>query len=208
LTGLFLCIFLLEHLIGNLLLFAGEQTFNDYSAFLVSNPVIRFIEIFLFLSLIGHSISGVVVWIRNRRARPRKYEEFRLKENTPLESRITMLTGSIIFIFLVVHLDTFFVPLRLGDIKPSGYQLVVQAFANPWYSLFYLAAFVLLGYHLRHGFQSAFQTMGWVNKSYTPLLNAVAFVFWFLVPLGYAVIPVYFHFTAHGSPASIVIGGQ
>ncbi|MEX0736447.1 MAG: succinate dehydrogenase cytochrome b subunit [Bacteroidota bacterium] len=194
LTGLFLCTFLLEHLIGNLLLFAGEETFNAYSEFLVSNPVIRFVEIFLFASLLFHPLVGLLLWISNKRTRPQKYEVYQLKENTPLASRITMLTGSLIFVFLVVHLYTFFVPLRLAEVKPSGYALVVEAFSSAPYCALYVIALVFLAYHLRHGFQSAFQTLGLRTKSTIGLLDAVAFIFWFIIPLGFALLPIYFYF--------------
>jgi succinate dehydrogenase / fumarate reductase cytochrome b subunit len=135
-----------------------------------------------------------VVWVQNKRARPQKYTVYKLNENAPLASRITMLTGSIVFLFLVVHLRTFFYPLRFAEPKPSGFQLVVDAFASPYYVVFYIVALVLLAYHLRHGFQAAFQTLGLRTKKYTGLLDALAFIFWFLIPLGFATMPIYFYF--------------
>lgn len=205
-TGLFLCLFLLEHLAGNLLLFANDNghLYEEYSRILVSNPIIRAVEILLFLSLAGHALSGLVLWIRNRRARPQKYREFRLDENTPLASRITMLGGSIVFLFLVVHLGSFFFPIRITGTSMTAYELVRQKFSNPWFCLFYVVALVILGYHLKHGFQSAFQTFGLLQKRYKPLLHAVAFLFWFVVPAGFASIPVYFYFFAKGMNSPLV----
>jgi len=196
LTGLFLITFLVEHLIGNLLLFANDsgKIYEAYGEFLVSNPVIRFIEIFLFLGMAGHAILGVILWIKNRMTRPVKYKFFRLKDNATLASRTTIWTGSVIGIFLYIHLKSFFIPSRFAPVKISNYELVMQAFSNPWYDAFYVVALFVLGYHLRHGFQSAFQTLGLRNKTYTPLLDMLAFVVWFLIPLGYATIPVYFYF--------------
>jgi succinate dehydrogenase / fumarate reductase cytochrome b subunit len=196
LTGLFLITFLTEHLIGNLLLFANDRgkMYEAYGDFLVSNPVIRFIEIFLFLGIIGHAILGVILWIKNRMTRPVKYRFFRLKDNSPLASRTTIWTGSVIGVFLYIHLNSFFIPSRFASQKVSSYELVMHAFSNPWYDIFYLIALLVLGYHLRHGFQSAFQTLGLRNKTHAPFLDMLAFVFWFLIPLGYAVIPVYFFF--------------
>jgi succinate dehydrogenase / fumarate reductase, cytochrome b subunit len=207
LTGLFLITFLVEHLVGNLLLFAndGGKIYEAYGDFLVSNPVIRFIEIFLFLGMIGHAILGVILWIKNRMTRPVKYKYFRLKDNSPLASRTTIWTGVVLGIFLTIHLNSFFIPSRFSTEKVSNYELVMQAFANPWYDAFYLVALFVLGYHLRHGFQSAFQTLGLRNKTYAPLLDILAFIFWFLIPLGYAVIPVYFFF--YQQTASTVIMG-
>jgi succinate dehydrogenase / fumarate reductase cytochrome b subunit len=196
LTGLFLITFLVEHLVGNLLLFANDdgKIYEAYGEFLVSNPVIRFIEIFLFLGMIGHAILGVILWIKNRMTRPVKYKFFRLKDNSPLASRTTIWSGTVIGIFLYIHLKSFFLPSRFASEKISNYELVMQAFSNPWYDGFYLLAFLVLGYHLRHGFQSAFQTLGLRNKTYTPFLDLLAFIVWFLIPLGYALIPVYFFF--------------
>jgi len=196
LTGVFLMVFLVEHLVGNLYLFAndGGVKYQAYTEFLVSNPVIRFIEIFLFLFLVLHAALGAILWFQNRSIRPVKYKNFRLKDNTPLASRTTIWTGSVVFIFLVIHLKSFFVPSRFGNGELSLYELVVRAFENPWYDGFYLIALFLLGYHLKHGFQSAFQTLGLRGKTYTPFLDVVSFIFWFLIPLGFAAMPVYFYF--------------
>jgi succinate dehydrogenase / fumarate reductase cytochrome b subunit len=196
LTGLFLIVFLVEHLVGNLLLFAHDngKMYEAYGDFLVSNPVIRFIEIFLFLGMMGHAILGVILWIKNRMTRPIKYKFFRLQDNSPLSSRTTIWSGSVIGIFLYIHLKSFFIPSRFASMKVSNYELVIKAFSNPWYDAFYIVALIVLGYHLRHGFQSAFQTLGLRNKTYAPFLDILAFIFWFLIPLGYAVIPVYFFF--------------
>jgi succinate dehydrogenase / fumarate reductase cytochrome b subunit len=196
LTGLFLITFLTEHLIGNLLLFAHDDgaMYEAYGNFLVSNPVIRFIEIFLFLGMFAHAILGVILWFKNRITRPVKYKFFRLKDNATFASRTTIWTGSIIAIFLYIHLTSFFIPSRFSAVKVSSYELVLRAFSNPWYDAFYLLALLVLGYHLRHGFQSAFQTLGLRNKTYAPFLDMAAFIFWFLIPLGFAVIPVYFYF--------------
>ena len=194
LTGLFLCIFLVEHLVGNLLLFKndGGKMYQAYTEFLVGNVVIRTIEIVLFASLVGHALSGVSVWFLNKRSRPQKYDVYRLKDNTPLASRITMLTGSIVFLFLVIHLRTFFVGSRFAAEEPNMYEMIRTAFASPSYSIFYVVALAFLAYHLKHGFQSAFQTLGLNNKKYTWLINAVAVIFWLLIPIGFASLPVYF----------------
>jgi len=210
LTGLFLCAFLLEHVAGNFLLFMNDNghMYDAYTEFMSHNILVRTIEIFLFASLVGHAISGVAVWIKNRRSRPEKYEIFRLQDNAPLASRITMLTGSIVFLFLVVHLRTFFIPTRFGIEKISPYALVAQAFTNPWYSSFYIVALIMLGYHLRHGFQSAFQTLGLKNSKYASVVEWIAVIFWLLVPVGFASMPVYFYFFHRAGPASVVFGVQ
>jgi succinate dehydrogenase / fumarate reductase cytochrome b subunit len=208
LTGLFLILFLVEHLLGNLFLLKsdGGAFYDAYSEFMASNPLVRAIEILLFASLFGHAISGAYVWWQNKRARPEDYEVYKLKENTPLESRITMLTGSLILLFLIVHLNTFFVPMRLSGEHVSGYRLVQEAFSSAYYSGFYIVALVLLGYHLKHGFQSAFQSLGLRGSKYDGLLDVIAFLIWFLLPLGFAILPVYFYFFNPVTPSAVMMG--
>ncbi len=211
LTGLFLIIFLTEHLVGNLLLVLfhdNGETFEAYGEFLVHNPVVLAVEIVLFSSIVGHALLGATLWLTNKMKRPIKYELFRLKENATLSSRTMIWTGSTIFCFLVVHLCSFFIPLypsRFGGEKISSYALVVEAFANPWYVGFYLIAFFLLGYHLRHGFQSAFQTLGLRNKTYTPFLDFLAFFVWCGIPALYAWVPIYFYFF-HQAASTVIMG--
>ena len=207
-TGLFLCTFLVEHVAGNFLLFMDDNgaIYDAYTEFMSHNIVVRTIEIALVGSLLGHTISGVVVWVQNRRSRPKNYKVYKLRENAPLSSRITMLTGSIIFLFLVVHLRTFFVPTRFGTEPVSPYALVVQAFSNRWYSAFYVVALILLSYHLRHGFQSALQTLGLKNKKYSNVLDWIAGIFWLLIPLGFASMPIYFTFFHRAGSAAMVSG--
>jgi len=208
LTGLFLCLFLIEHVVGNFLLFLNDNgaAYDMYTEIMSHNIVIRAIEVFLFGGLVLHALSGLIVWLKNRRSRPNDYEVYRLKDNTPLEGRITMLTGSIIFLFLVIHLNTFFVPTRFGSEKVSPYTMVAQAFSNPWYGGFYVIALIFLAYHLRHGFQSAFQTLGLKNTKYSTLLDWVAVIFWLLIPLGFASMPVYFYFFHPAGPTAVVLG--
>ncbi len=115
LTGLFLIIFLTEHLIGNLLLFANDhgKMYEAYGDFLVSNPVIRFIEIFLSIGIFGHAILGVILWFKNRKTRSVKYKSFRLKDNATLASRTTIITGIVIGVFLYIHLTNFLHPVAI-----------------------------------------------------------------------------------------------
>jgi succinate dehydrogenase / fumarate reductase cytochrome b subunit len=183
------------HLSGNLLLFRkdGGKAFETYSEFMSTNSVIRSMEIVLFAGFLIHIIFAVTTWIGNRIARPQRYAVNRPSENSTLPSRLAFVTGSIVFIFLVVHLRTFLVPVRFAaGVKPSMYELVVTAFANPTYDLFYLISLVLLGYHLRHGFQSAFQTFG-LRPGRARLIDLVATIFWLIIPIGFAAMPIYFY---------------
>ncbi len=194
-TGLFLCTFLVVHMSGNLLLFRhdGGRAFDTYSEFMSTNTMIRTMEIVLFAGFLIHIILAVSTWISNRMARPRRYAVNRPSENSALASRWTFITGSVVFIFLVLHLRTFFVPTRFASgAKPSMFELVASAFANPVYDGFYLVALILLGYHLRHGFQSAFQTFG-LRPGHQKLIDLVAIFFWLIIPIGFATMPIYFY---------------
>lgn len=194
LAGLFLCSFLAIHLSGNLALFKNDngEAFNHYSEFMATNPIIRITEIILVAGFVLHMFLGALLWLKNRAARPEKYSAYKLSDNTALASRITMLSGSMVLFFLVVHLYSFFYPSRILGQKTPMYDLVVAAFSNMWYDLFYLAALVLLAYHLKHAFQSAFQTLGLRKGKYILLLDVVAMIFWLVIPVMFATMPMYF----------------
>ncbi len=201
LTGFFLCLFLVFHLTVNLFLFKQDngQTFVTYSEFLATYPLLRPIEIVLFLLFVVHAVYALWLWYLNRRARPTRYAVNRNSEIVEIGSRITFWTGLVVLAFLVIHINTFFIQSRFfaAENAPTMYQRVETAFANPVYSIFYVLALVFLAYHLRHGFQSAFQTYGLRTGKYRKLIEAVAVIFWLLVPLGFALMPLYFLFRAH-----------
>lgn len=201
LSGLFLCLYLVVHLAGNLLLFKqdGGAAFDQYAEILPSLLIIRIIEIGLFAVFFIHIIQGTVLWMNNRAARPVKYVMNKASENSSLVSRTMFVTGSIVFIFLVIHIRTFWITSRFyHEQNPSMYNITVTAFSDPLYSLFYVVAVGLLGFHLRHGFQSAFQTFGIKHKKYAPLIEGVGAIFWLIIPLCFAFIPMYFFYnTCH-----------
>lgn len=199
LSGLFLCTFLIVHVGGNLLLFRadGGEWFNKYSEIMGSNPIIRTIEILLFVALFAHAISGVIVWLQNRRSRPVSYEEYKLGDTVKFESRTPMLTtgAAVVLLFLVLHLYTFWLPERFPvGVHILPFDRVSNKLSDPLYGVFYLFALVFVAYHLKHGFQSAFQTLGLSTKKYKKLIDLVAAFFWFIIPLTFAAMPVYFLF--------------
>ncbi len=199
LTGALLCAYLVVHLAGNLLLFAddGGASFDAYAEFLPSLLIIRIIEIGLFAIFLLHIVTGTIFWLRNRKARPQGYAVNRRNENSDPFSRMMFLTGSVVFIFLVVHLKTFWVPARFQhDGHLSMYRIVVGAFSDPLYAGFYVVAMVLLAFHLRHGFQSALQTFGVRNSRYAGLIDLAGMLFWLLIPVGFATIPIFFYLNA------------
>jgi len=194
-TGLFLCVYLVIHLLGNLLLLRhdGGSAFDQYAELLPSLLIVRIVELGLFAVFLIHIVTGTVLWILNRRARPERYEVNRPQENSSLFSRMMFLSGSLLFIFIVIHMRTFWVTSRFyHEANPSMYLMVVETFSNPYYSGFYVIAMMLLGFHLRHGFQSAFQTFGIKHVRYATLIELAGAIFWLVIPLAFAFIPIYF----------------
>jgi succinate dehydrogenase / fumarate reductase cytochrome b subunit len=201
LTGFFLCLFLVFHLTANLFLFEADQgrLFDTYAEFLATYPLLRPIEIILFALFLIHAIYAVWLWFVNRAARPEQYAVKHGEEVSTLSSRLMIITALVVLAFLVIHINEFFVQSRFfgGDHAPTMYERVEAAFSQPLMSLFYVVALVFLALHLRHGFQSAFQTYGLRNSKYLKLLEGVAVIFWLLIPLGFALMPLYFLFRAH-----------
>ena len=150
-TGSFLLIFLVVHLIGNITLFFGPCAFNAYvSALDVIKPLIRVIEVVLLAAFILHIFNGVRLWIENKIARGVTYKVNGSSENSTLFSRTMFVTGSVVFIFLVLHLGTFFWRFNVHD--PEGlanhhqyFDIVVGFLQMPWYSILYIIAVILLG---------------------------------------------------------------
>jgi len=195
-TGVLLCLFLIIHLLGNLFLFAGPHAFNTYVETLSAvKPIVRIIEVILGLIFIGHIFNGLRLTLANWKAKPVKYQANRAGEVSTFVSRTMGVTGSIIFIFLVVHLSTIWYTFQLEHEGGQFYGIVMSdkfGFGNKIVTIFYLIARLLLGFHLRHGFQSAFQTFGWNHTKYQSLIEAVAVFFWLIIPLGFLTIPLYF----------------
>ena len=194
LTGLFLCTFLVVHLYGNLLLFAGEEEFNHHAEFFGTNILIRVVEVLLFSSLVLHAASGVWVTGQNRKARPDGYVRKRFAGKSTFASRSMLLSGSLIFIYLVIHLRDFFYTYHFGQPQPESlYVLVTATFADLTYAILYSVAMVLLGAHLIHGFQSGFKTLGLQNSRYTAAIRGAGIGFSVLVAGAFLSLPIYFY---------------
>jgi succinate dehydrogenase / fumarate reductase cytochrome b subunit len=200
-TGVCLLLFLIIHLINNLTLYAGPALFDAVVKNLDSiKPLIRVIEVILLLIFILHIINGIRLWIENKKARPVNYAVNGSSQNSNVFSRTAFLTGSIVFIFLVIHLRTLWVAFNLGGdyselmADHQYFQIVSSVFQNPFYSIFYVIAVGLLGFHLNHGFQSAFQTFGWNNNKYFPFIKKLGLIYTLIMVIGFASIPIYFLF--------------
>ncbi len=203
-TGTFLILFLVIHLAGNFTLLGGPEAFNGYVKTLdVVKPIIRIIEIVLAAVFILHIFNGLKLWLENRRARPEKYAVNASSKNSDIFSRTMVQTGSIVFIFLVLHLSTFWYAFNFAG-HPSEesnayFGIVADWFANPFYALFYVFAMILLGFHLNHGFQSAMQTFGWNNSRYFPIIEKIGTLYAIVMAVGFSIFPIYFLFFYGGN---------
>ena len=198
LTGICLILFLIIHLVNNLTLFAGPELFDTVVKNLDGiKPLVRIIEVILSLIFLLHIFNSGWLWWENRQARPIKYTINASSKNSTFFSQTMIYSGSIVFIFLVIHLKTFWVWFNLDNplkAEHRYYEIVTQSFQNPIYSSIYILTMILLGFHLNHGFQSAFQTFGWNHKKYFPLIEKFGFFYSWITALLFASIPVYFLF--------------
>jgi succinate dehydrogenase / fumarate reductase, cytochrome b subunit len=206
LTGLFLCAFLVEHLYGNLELYKYDsgKAFNDYTEFMTGNLFIRIVEYGLFAAIIIHALDALYLTITNRKARPVRYAMNQRSANSSWFSRNMGLTGSVILVFLVIHLREFFIPHRFLGVKEDMAYSVAFAFTRAWYSSIYIFSMVLLGAHLNHGFASAFQSLGWSNHKYMGLLRSAGTIFALIIMIGFASFPIMFFFDIGGIGSQIL----
>jgi succinate dehydrogenase / fumarate reductase cytochrome b subunit len=201
-TGLFLCVFLIEHIYGNVLLYFndGGAAFNEYSHSAVRNILIRIIEIFLFAAIILHVLQAIMITRENNMARPVKYAVATSTAGSSWFSRNMGITGSVIFFFIVVHLYQFFLPYRITH-EMGGRnlaQMVKDAFQNPYYAGIYLVGVTFLFFHLNHAVRSSFHTLGLNDKKYTPLWKMAGSAFAWIMWLGFASFPILFYFGIAG----------
>jgi len=202
LTGLFLVLFLVGHLLGNMLLFAndGGQAFNEYARFMTSTPIIQALSLITYASIIIHVVYSIIITRKNRGARPIAYAVNTASANSLWTSRNMGVLGTIVLIFLVIHMKSFWYQMKFGEMPMVNYQgagefkdlysIVAEAFTQWWYVALYVVAMFGLAFHLSHGFKSAFQTLGLTHKKYTPLIESVGFWFAIVVPVLFALMPV------------------
>ena len=196
-AGLLLCIFLVTHLLGNLLLLKGHEAFNAYVDKLASFGVLLYLaEVGLAACFLIHLAVGIWVWLENRSARPVGYAVNARSggvdsgAGATLASRTMVFTGIAILVFLVIHLWMFkYSGFEAKDYRL--YQVVMEALARPLWAFGYVAFFVLLGLHLSHAVQSAFQTLGLNHPKYNPLIKAVSQTYAWVIAAGYALLALW-----------------
>lgn len=204
LTGLFLITFLVVHVSGNMLMFKSDdgEAFNLYAQFMTTNPLIKMASYILYSGILLHVFYALYLSIYNKNARPVGYAVAHSEQNSSWKSRNMGILGTIVLIFLVIHLRSFWFEMKFGDVPMTNYagvevrdlySVMEAAFSQWWYVLLYVLAMVGLGYHLAHGFWSAFQTLGLQHKKYSPLIKNVGYIFAIVVPLLFAAMPVYIY---------------
>lgn len=201
--GLFLMVFLVVHLGINLCLLRsdGGAWFSAAAHFMGTNYIVKVFELVLFGGFILHILLGIILQVQNWLARPRRYQVSNRSE-TPFLSKYMIYTGGIVLIFLILHFMNFYFiklgwvsnPHILEEGEPDFYLIAGELFAQPLYSVLYLLLIVILGFHLNHAFQAAWQTLGVNHPRYNNFIRWFGTVYAIVIPLGFCIIPIYFLF--------------
>ncbi|RKR80105.1 succinate dehydrogenase / fumarate reductase cytochrome b subunit [Mucilaginibacter gracilis] len=203
-TGLFLCFFLVIHLLGNLQLLLpadeAKEQFNWYSHLLAGNMLIKIISWVLLISIIAHAIYALVLARKTKKANGTKYVYDKRADASPWNSRNMGLLGTVILTFLVIHLKDFW---YVSDFTTMGldkqgykdmYTVVVLTFHQWWYVLIYEISFIALGFHLLHGFFSAARTLGLYHPKYVKVVRYVGWLYTAFITGGFMLIPIVVYF--------------
>jgi succinate dehydrogenase / fumarate reductase cytochrome b subunit len=205
LAGLFLVIFLLVHLGVNLLLliFDDPMVYNKAAHFMSSNILIKIFEIVLFGGILLHVIYALILQVQNWIARPKRYRKANYS-NTSFFSKFMIHTAAITLVFLVIHFMDFYFRAKFGraeTVLVNGEHYhdfareVVDKFKMLPFVVFYIAAFIFLGFHLAHGFQSAFKTLGLEHLKWTPVIQVIGILYTVVVVGGFTIIPLMIYFS-------------
>jgi succinate dehydrogenase / fumarate reductase, cytochrome b subunit len=177
LTGLLLVIYLVIHIVGNLMVFGGPDFFNHYAEFLESNPLLPMIEVLLLLLFLLHIYKTIRMFVGNRAARPTKYMQKRSAGYTSRKtfaSSTMIVSGLWLVLFLLVHVRAFRFGPGLEYKTAAGiadfYRMEMENLSNPLVVAFYVLSMFVVGSHLFHGASSAFQSLGLDHPRWTPRL--------------------------------------
>lgn len=203
-TGIGLILFLIGHVLGNLTIFGSGEAFNEYTYALENlGWLLYLLEAIIAIGFLLHAYIGISIWWKRRKARPQGYDKFRSKgepSHITWSSQTMIYTGIILFVFLIIHLDTF----KFGEtatIMLNGNEardlkaLVVEKFQSPLYAFGYTIVMILLGFHLGHGFWSAFTSLTMKHNRFSGIIYAVGITFAVLLAVGFIFIPLYIYFT-------------
>lgn len=209
LTGLGLTVFVLTHMMGNLSYLSSDpNAYNNYADTLLSlGPVLYLIELGLLAFFVFHIVIGINIYLRKRKARGVGYEKYQSAGRPSMQtlsSRTMIYTGLILLVFLVIHLISF----KYGPGVAEGYavevegrqirdlkRLMTEKFQNPLYAFGYPLVVILLGFHLRHGVWSAFQSLGATKPRLTPVIYTIGVILAVLIAAGFLLVPLYIYFS-------------
>jgi succinate dehydrogenase / fumarate reductase, cytochrome b subunit len=201
-TGLLLVVYLVLHLAGNLLIFAGPDVFNEYSHALISNPLIIPIEIGLLLVFVVHIFKAVRMVIANQAARPIAYQKKAGAGHTSrksLASSTMIASGLLVMLFVLVHVKQFkfgsFYQVAGIEAVRDLYRTEIEIFQQPFWVVVYVVATLVVGLHLRHGIASGFQSIGLDHPLYTRRLTIWSVVLAVILGGGLAIIPIVVYLT-------------
>jgi len=201
LSGLFLVLFLMGHLAGNLQLIfmsgeLGQKQFNEYALFMTTNPAVKLLSFITYFSIILHIFLTIYLEIQSKRTRPISYAVSSGSNNSSWSSRNMPILGIFIFIFIVIHMKSFWYEMHFGAIgnDPNGnkdlYTVTIIAFQEWWYTLFYVFSMLILSLHLYHGVSSGLQTIGLKTRKYVNLFHKFGLVLSIILPVAFASIPI------------------
>jgi len=207
LSGFFLLLFLAQHFVINFLSVISPDAFNEASHFMGTNPLIQYLmQPVLVFAVVFHLAMGIYLELQNKKARGIKYKVNKPSANATWMSRNMIYTGLTVLAFLGLHFYDFWIPEIVtkfveGDMTgllESGegfryHEELVHKFVNPVRVGLYCASFIFLALHLLHGFQSAFQSVGFRNTKYTPTIKKLGDIYAVVIPLGFIFIAVYHH---------------
>lgn len=206
LSAMFLLIFLVMHLSVNMLSVFSPDAFNSASYFMGYNPLIQFLmQPVLIFAVFFHFIMGFILEAKNNQARPVKYAVNGSDKNSTWMSRNMIISGAVVLAFLALHMYDFWAHEMAYKYVPGDgdamdmtrfWTELHEKFGEIWRVVLYVIAFVLLGLHLAHGFQSSFQSIGARHPKYTPVIKAFGTWYSILIPAGFIFIAVY-HFLTH-----------
>ncbi|MBD3872637.1 MAG: succinate dehydrogenase cytochrome b subunit [Acidobacteria bacterium] len=190
-TGIILFGFVVGHMLGNLQIYLGQEQLDHYAELLQANkPFLWAFRSVLLFCVSVHIWAAVVIWLRNRSARPVKYKMFQ-PPGLDYAARTMVWSGPIIALFIIYHILDFTVCTANPDfIKGEVYHNVLASFSNPVIALVYMAACLLLAFHLYHGLWSLFQTFGWDHPRFGWIRRALAIFFSALIGAANISIPL------------------
>jgi succinate dehydrogenase / fumarate reductase cytochrome b subunit len=200
LTGGFLVLFLIGHLAGNLQLFIpgelGQKQFNAYALFMTTNPAVIALSYVTYTSIFLHLVFTLYLTLQSRKARPVKYLAKSGSTNSTWSSRNMAFLGTMLLLFLIIHLRSFWYEMHFGDIgidkwgNKDLHTVTVTAFKNIFYTGFYIISMIMLAFHLHHGVESAFQTLGLNTLKYERTISFLGKGIAVFIPLIFATIPI------------------